>query len=107
MQRLRNTEITYLKGVGPSRAKLLEKELGIRTFADMLMHFPSHYVDRSRFYTISSFSSHEMPMVQVKGRFVNFNVQGEGAKTRLVGLFTDGRNSMEIVWFRRDRKSVV
>lgn len=101
MQRLRNTEITYLKGVGPSRAKLLEKELGIRTFADMLMHFPSHYVDRSRFYTISSFSSHEMPMVQVKGRFVNFNVQGEGAKTRLVGLFTDGRNSMEIVWFRR------
>lgn len=100
MDRLRATDITYLKGVGPARAKLLAKELDIHTFADMLNHFPSHYVDRSKIYTVASFAG-EMPMVQVKGRFVTFNVVGEGAKTRLVGLFSDGTATMEIVWFQR------
>ncbi len=42
-----------------------------------------------------------MPVVQVKGRFLSFNIQGEGAKTRLVGLFTDGTATMEVVWFKR------
>ena len=42
-----------------------------------------------------------MPYVQVRGRFVTFNVQGEGAKTRLIGLFTDGTMAMEVVWFNR------
>lgn len=100
MERLRATALTYLKGVGPTRAKLLEKELGLRTLYDLLYHFPNHYVDRSRFYSIESFSG-DMPMVQVRGRFVTFNVQGEGAKTRLVGLFSDGSKTMEVVWFRR------
>lgn len=100
MERLRATNITYLKGVGPARSKLLNKELGIETMADMLYHFPSHYLDRSRFVAISSFSS-DTTMVQVRGRFINFNVQGEGAKTRLIGLFTDGQHTMDIVWFNR------
>ena len=100
MDRLRATDIKYLKGVGPKRAELLASELGIRTCYDLLYHFPSHYVDRSRFYEVRSFSG-DMPMVQVRGRFVNFTVQGEGAKMRLVGLFTDGTATMEGVWFKR------
>lgn len=100
MHRLRATDIKYLKGVGPKRAELLEKELGIKTCADLLYHFPSHYVDRSRFYSIKSFAG-EMPVVQVKGRFLSFSVQGEGAKTRLIGLLTDGTATMEVVWFQR------
>ncbi len=100
MDRLRETDITYLKGVGPAKAKMLAKELDIHTFADMLMHFPTHYVDRTKIFPISSFSG-DMPMVQVKGRFVTFTIAGEGAKTRLVGLFSDGTKTMEVVWFRR------
>lgn len=100
MDSLRHKDIMYLKGVGPTRARLLGEELGIKTFYDLLHHFPSHYVDRSRFYSISSLSQ-EMPMVQIRGRFVSFTVQGEGAKMRLVGLFTDGHSSMEVVWFKR------
>lgn len=100
MDRLRASDITYLKGVGPTRAKLLAKESGIHTCADLLFYFPTHYVDRSRFYTIDSFRA-EMPMVQVRGRFVTFTEQGEGAKTRLVGLFSDGTKTLEVVWFRR------
>lgn len=100
MDRLRATDITYLKGVGPAKAKLLAKELEIKTFADMLLYFPTHYVDRTKIYNIASFNG-DMPMVQVKGHFISFNVVGEGAKSRLVGLFSDGTKAMEVVWFRR------
>lgn len=100
IERLRATDAMYLKGVGPKRGELLAKQLGIHTLYDLLYHFPTHYVDRSRFYTIGSFTA-EMPAVQVRGRFVTFTVQGEGAKMRLVGLFSDGTGTMEVVWFRR------
>lgn len=100
MDKLRATDIKFLKGVGPKRAELLEKQLNIRSMYDLLYHFPTHYIDRSRFYTISEFTS-DMPMIQVRGRFVSFTVHGEGAKMRLVGLFTDGRTTMEVVWFRQ------
>lgn len=98
---MRNTDIKYLRGIGPKRAELLEKNLGIRTYHDMLYHFPTHYVDRTTLRRIADFEGEEMPAVQVKGRFVTMTVQGEGAKTRLVGLFSDGSGTMEIVWFKR------
>lgn len=100
---LLRTDVKYLKGVGPKRAELLASEFGIRTYYDLLHHFPSHYIDRSRIYPISSLSG-EMPYVQIKGRFVSFSIQGEGAKRRFVGLFSDGRATMEIVWFNRIRE---
>lgn len=96
----RDIEVKYVKGIGPARAKLLEEELGIRTCHDLLNHFPTHYVDRTQIYPIRNFSG-EMPSVQVKGRFVTFTTQGEGAKMRLVGLFSDGTATMEVVWFKR------
>lgn len=100
MERLRNTDIKYLKGVGPKRAELLSKQLGIKSCADLLCHYPTHYVDRSKIYRIADFSG-DMPSVQVRGRFVSFATQGEGAKTRLIGLFSDGSKAMEVVWFNR------
>ncbi|MCM1163657.1 MAG: ATP-dependent DNA helicase RecG [Muribaculaceae bacterium] len=101
MVNLLDTDIKYLKGIGPKRAELLEKNLGIRTYRDMLYHFPTSYVDRSTICRIADFAGEEMPSVQVKGRFISFTVQGEGAKTRLVGLFSDGSGLMEVVWFQR------
>ena len=94
MNRLRATDITYLKGIGPRRADMLKKQLGIHTLYDLLYHFPRQYTDRSRFHTINSFAG-EMPSVQVKGHFVNFNILGEGAKMRLVGLFSDGTSTLQ------------
>ena len=99
MNSLRSFDIKYLKGVGPKRAELLNKELGIRSAYDLLRHYPNSYLDRSKYYTVRELND-ELPMVQVKGRFVSLNVMGEGAKTRLVGLFTDGTATMEVVWFR-------
>ncbi len=105
MLSLRRLETKFIKGIGPTRAELLEKELGIRSAWDLLHHFPTSYVDRSRFYTIRDISATggEMPHLQLRGRFVSFNVLGEGAKMRLVGLFSDGTATMDVVWFKSIR----
>ena len=100
MNRLHNADIKFIKGIGPKRAELLTKQLGIKSYHDLLYHFPAKYVDRSSIYKISEFKG-EMPTVQIKGRFIAFSIHGEGAKTRLVGIFTDGTTTMEVVWFRK------
>lgn len=101
MNGLRRMDIKYLKGIGPKRAELLDKNLGIKTYYDLLYHFPTHYIDRRSVYRIIDFTGDDMPSLQVRGKFVSFTVQGEGAKTRLVGLFSDGSGVMEVVWFQR------
>lgn len=95
-----DTEIKFLKGVGERRAKTLTDEFGLRKFRDLAFMFPYKYVDRSRFYDISELSG-EMPMVQIRGSFLSFAEEGEGARKRLVGIFTDGRKMMQTVWFSK------
>lgn len=96
---LRQKDIKYVKGIGPARADLLAKQLGIRSVYDLLHHFPTNYIDRTSIYSIRDLTS-EIGSVQLKGRFVGFSVAGEGVKMRLVGVFTDGTGSLEVVWFR-------
>ncbi len=103
MLSLKNIDIKFLKGVGPKRAELLSKELGIRTFYDLLHHFPTHYIDRSSIYKISELNG-DMPYVQLRGRFISFNTVGEGAKMRLVAIFSDGTAYIEVLWFNSIRK---
>ena len=47
-----DTNIQYLKGVGPTYAKRFEK-LGIHTFGDLLAHYPRRYIDYTHPYEIS------------------------------------------------------
>ncbi len=99
MNSLRRLDIKFVKGIGPKRAELLTKELGIKTAYDLVHHFPNSYVDHSSIYSIRDFSD-EMPMLLVKGQFINFQVLGEGAKTRLTAVFSDGTGTMEVTWFQ-------
>lgn len=100
MESLRRLDIKYVKGVGPQRAKLLEAEMGWHTAYDMVHYYPASYVDRSTTYSIQQLHG-DMPWVLLRGRFINFTVQGEGRKTRLTALFTDGKGAVECVWFNR------
>ena len=93
------TRIEYLKGVGPARAALLNTELHIFTYADLVQHYPFRYEDRTRFHEIRELTE-EMPAAQLKGRLRYWEVVGEGPKTRLVGTFTDGTGTMDLVWFQ-------
>ncbi len=99
MQDLRETELTYLPGVGPKRAALLQAEMGIRTWHDLLYCFPYKHIDRSRLYRISELSA-DMPFVQLRGRIMSFEQIGTGRKTRLVAHFSDGEGFIDLVWFQ-------
>lgn len=93
------TDITYLPGVGPKKADLLSKELGIRSAEDLLRHYPYKYVDRSRFYYLHEISE-DMPFIQVRGQIIRFEKLGEGHNQRLTAIFTDGHETIELVWFK-------
>ena len=93
-----DTELTYLPGIGPKRAETLQKELGLKTWGDLLYYFPYKHIDRSRLYRTSELTSN-MPFVQIRGQFVSFEQMGEGRRKRLIGHFTDGYGWVDCVWF--------
>ena len=94
-----DTSLEFLKGVGPQRAALLQKELKLFTFGDLIQYYPFRHEDRTQFYTISEVND-LMPHVQVKGKITDFEFIGGGFKKRLVGHFTDGTGDLELVWFQ-------
>jgi ATP-dependent DNA helicase RecG len=94
-----NRSIMYLTGVGPKKAEILRNEANIASYEDLLYYFPYKYVDRSRFYTVSEIDGN-MPYIQLKGRIVLFDTVGEGRTRRLIGKFTDGTGTIDLVWFK-------
>lgn len=93
------TPIDYLKGVGPNRADLLRKELGIHTFQDLVHLFPNRYIDRTRYYKINELQQSNAE-VQVVGKIIHLKSVPQKRGKRLVATFTDGTGQMELVWFR-------
>lgn len=85
--------------MGPQRAKLLESEVGITTFRDLLYYFPYKHIDRSRLYYIHELTA-DMPFVQIKGQILSFEEEGTGRKRRLIAHFTDGHGVVDLVWFQ-------
>lgn len=90
----------YLPGMGPKRKDILNRELHIQTWGELLEYYPYKYVDRSRIYTIIELSV-DMPFVQIKGKILSFEefVNGPRRK-RLVAHFTDGTGIVDLVWFQ-------
>ncbi len=96
---LLDTPIEFLKGVGPKRAEVLQREFGIFKFADLLFYFPFRYVDRTKFYLISEVNP-DMQYVQLKGKIISVEtIQGKGKGQRLSATFSDGNNTLDLVWF--------
>ncbi|MEO0776617.1 MAG: ATP-dependent DNA helicase RecG [Bacteroidota bacterium] len=91
--------IEYLKGVGPVKGQLLQSELGIYTFGDLLMHFPYRYVDKTQFHRIRDIDG-QSDAVQLRGILRSLNETGQGRGRRLVGVFRDESGMIELVWFK-------
>ena len=96
---LSTRDIKFLQGVGPQRATLLNKELNICSFKDLLYYFPYKYVDRSRLYYIHEIDGN-MPYIQLRGQILSFEILGEGRQRRLVGHFSDGTGVVDLIWFQ-------
>lgn len=94
-----HTSIAYLKGVGPARAELLKSELSIHTLQDLLNFFPNRYIDRTQFYKINQLEGNSSE-VQLIGKITNLKTIEQKVGSRLVATFSDGNETMELVWFK-------
>lgn len=99
MFELLQQDIKYLAGVGPQRAKMLNAELQVYTFGDLLGYFPYKYVDRSKVYRIAEVDGN-MPYIQLRGMILSYETFGEGRHRRLVAHFSDGSGIVDLVWFQ-------
>ncbi|MDH3697877.1 MAG: ATP-dependent DNA helicase RecG [Flavobacteriaceae bacterium] len=93
------TPINFLKGVGPNRATLLQSELGVQTYQDLLQVFPNRYIDKTKYHTISQLERHSAD-VQIIGRITDVYEVDQKRGSRLVATFSDATGSMDLVWFR-------
>ncbi len=99
MQDFLETNIAYLKGVGPKRAELLNSELKINTYRDLLYYFPFKYIDRTKFYKIAELDP-DLPYVQVRGKIMGYSTDGYGQSKRLIADFGDETGIIRLVWFK-------
>lgn len=109
-----DTDIKYLPGIGPKRADLLAKEIGVHTYRDMLYYFPFRWIDKSKVYPISEIVSTQdlenedspsAAYVQIRGIITRMEMVGAvkgkavRGKTRLVATIKDATGSIELVFF--------
>ena len=99
MLELEKRAVVYLPGVGPKKAEILERELGIVSYWDLLNYYPYKYMDRSRIYRVADLTDN-LPYIQLRGRITRFETVGAGSGRRLVAKFTDGTGVIDLVWFK-------
>jgi ATP-dependent DNA helicase RecG len=85
--------------VGPQRAELLKKELGIFTFGDLLEYFPFRHVDKTVVNKVKEITS-QTDYIQVAGRLISFEVVGQKAARRAIGMLKDETGVLELAWFQ-------
>ena len=100
MSSILDQDIQFLPSVGPKTKEILSKELGIRSYGDLLEYYPYKYVDRSKIFHISELTS-DMPFVQLKGKILSYEEVDIGKRNKmLVAHFSDGYGVVNLVWFR-------
>ena len=97
-----NTELKFTKGVGIRKAMLLESELCIANYGDLLTHIPIRYIDRTKLYKISDITeSNENPFIQFRAKLLGFSFAGAGRKQRLSAEVADNSGFANLLWFQR------
>ena len=70
-----NTDIQFLPGVGPKRAELISKELGISTVGELLRLYPFRHIDKSTFIRIAD-ARPDMAYIQIKAKVMRVDLYG-------------------------------
>jgi len=99
MSTLLQSNIEYLKGIGPPRGELLRKELDVHTFGELLKYYPFRYVDRSVIHKIKEITP-QTQYIQLKGQITGFKQLGDKKQKRLIATFWDGTGEIELIWFQ-------
>lgn len=99
MSELSGKDIKFLNEVGPKKASILNEELDIHSYEDLLYYFPYKYIDRSKFYKVKELNPN-LQYIQIKAKFISLDTIGEGKNIRLVGCAEDETGTLEILWFK-------
>ena len=89
-------EVQFLPGVGPKRAELLRKELGVSTVGEFLRLYPFRYIDRSSFVRIAD-ARPDMAYIQIRAKVMRAEIID---RKRLSVWISDGSGEMETVFFK-------
>ena len=100
MSKLLDKSITYIKGVGPIKAKILEEEIGVTTVGDLLFLFPFRYIDKTVITPIKDINPQD-DYVQVIGKLISKEVRKGQRQSRLHATIRDGSGMLELVWFQK------
>ena len=95
-----DTSIEFIKGVGPSRAKLFKEELDITTYDDLVNFFPFRYIDRTKFYKIKDLPGLPSSEIQIVGKVVKKISVNNKFNKRLSLTFQDDTGEIDLIWFR-------
>ncbi|MCC7494293.1 MAG: ATP-dependent DNA helicase RecG [Fimbriimonadaceae bacterium] len=94
------SEVQYLRGVGPQRARQLAR-LGIEQIGDVLFHFPRRHEDRSQILTLAE--AQPEVLATFRGRVTSledYSPRRGGLRILKVHVF-DGRGGLDLVWFNQ------
>ena len=92
-------KIEFIKGVGPNKALVLQKELGVKVLQDMLNFFPFRYEDRSEIKKLSQVnedSNVALYEVQVVSKKKTGKFRGKSLKASV----KDSSGYAELVWMK-------
>jgi ATP-dependent DNA helicase RecG len=92
------TPLSYVKGVGPQRAKLLAKA-GLATVEDALFHLPSRHEDRSRLVPLREITPGEARTCT--GTIRGVSPPPRGSRAPLAVVLGDGTGYLTAVWFNQ------
>ena len=93
---IHNTEITYLKGVGPKRGAALKKH-GISTIGELIRHYPRKYLDRTNVKLIKDVRVAEQAVII--GKVINFNFKKTFKRSFFEVLVDDVTGTISCLWF--------
>ena len=93
------SDLATLRGMTPARLLLLQSELGLFTFGDLIQYFPFRYEDRTLLTPIAEIND-QMENVQFIGRIKYKEKIGVGRRERLVAECCDETGCIELVWFQ-------
>ena len=94
-----NQSVEFIKGVGPSRSKLLNDELNIKTVKDLIDFYPFRYIDRMNFFKINQLPLNNSE-VQIIGKIKSIKKTKVRYRDRLNCEFYDETGKIDLIWYR-------
>ncbi|MCX8472811.1 MAG: ATP-dependent DNA helicase RecG [Sediminibacterium sp.] len=94
-----NQTLLYLKGVGPAKFSLLQKELNLQNYNDLINYYPFRHLDKTHIQLIKD-AKQLTDYVLIKAKLVFLEELGTKNAKRLVARVQDQSASIDLIWFQ-------